>query len=305
MMFGNSKEIATLRNKVAALEDDNQRLQNECNTLSSRQGGLESEIASLSAKNSFYSGIFHGMQSFGISFGEFQGSLLNLANDLRQEKDNALDASSTSINSRAAMQQITKNLLRMAQKTQTTAHSVDQLTQRADQIGGIIKLIKEIADQTNLLALNAAIEAARAGEQGRGFAVVADEVRKLAERTGKSTDEISNMINKILQGTQRAVQEMNIGVARVNEGVALANKAGDSVTSIHAGSAKVTQAVDDITHALKEQVSAAREIARKVELIAQGAEENSATVSQTASSARELAELAQELESLAGKFRVM
>jgi len=207
-MFGNSKEIASLRNKIAALENQNTLLQNERDNLAARQSGLENEISSLGDKNAFFTGIFHGMQSFGYSFGEFQKSLLNLANELKEEKDNALSASSTSINSRAAMQQITKNLLHMAQKTQTTAHSVDQLSLRADQIGGIIKLIKEIADQTNLLALNAAIEAARAGEQGRGFAVVADEVRKLAERTGQATNEISNLVSSIQSETGRARDEM-------------------------------------------------------------------------------------------------
>lgn len=208
MLFGSSKEIARLSAKLAALEDSRQALQNEHEALSLRTQGLEMENVALAAKSAFYEGLFRGMQSFGISFGEFQKSLLNLANSLKEEKDNALDASSTSINSRSAMEQITRNLLRMAQKTQSTAHSVDQLNQRADQIGGIIKLIKEIADQTNLLALNAAIEAARAGEQGRGFAVVADEVRKLAERTGQATNEISSLVSSIQSETGNARDEM-------------------------------------------------------------------------------------------------
>jgi methyl-accepting chemotaxis protein len=112
--------------------------------------------------------------------------------------------------------------------------------------------------------------------------VVADEVRKLAERTGKSTQEIGGMIGKIQQGTQRAVQEMEAGVKRVNEGVNLAHQAGDSVTGIRDSAERVTHAVDDISLALKEQTVAARDIAQKVERIAQGAEENSAAVAQTA-----------------------
>jgi hypothetical protein len=208
MLFGNKKEIAALDSKIATLEDSQMQLRSERDALASRLEAMEAEHARLTARTSFYTGIFHGMQSFGLSFSEFQKSLLNLANNLKDEKDNALDASSTSINSRVAIQQITHNLMLMAQKTQTTATSVDALNQRADQIGGIIKLIKEVADQTNLLALNAAIEAARAGEQGRGFAVVADEVRKLAERTGQATNEISMLVSSIQNETGRARDEM-------------------------------------------------------------------------------------------------
>ncbi len=207
-MFGKSKDITALRNKIDALEDSNRLLQNERDSLAHRLSQTESEVRTLTEQNQFFAGIFRGMQSFGVSFSEFQRSLLNLANELKEEKNNALDASSTSINSRSAMEQITRNLLVMAQKTQSTASSVDQLSQRADQIGGIIKLIKEIADQTNLLALNAAIEAARAGEQGRGFAVVADEVRKLAERTAQATNEISSLVSSIQSETGHARDEM-------------------------------------------------------------------------------------------------
>jgi aerotaxis receptor len=192
----------------------------------------------------------------------------------------------------------------IANAVNSTAGTIKELENYSDQISSIVQVIKDIADQTNLLALNAAIEAARAGEQGRGFAVVADEVRKLAERTGNSTQEIGAMISKIQQGTQRAVQEMETGVRRVNDGVELAHKAGDSVTGIRDSAEQATRAVDDINLALKEQAVAARDIAQKVERIAQGSEENSAAVAQTAASAQRLEQLAGELNKLASRFRI-
>jgi methyl-accepting chemotaxis protein len=200
--------------------------------------------------------------------------------------------------------QTAEEMSNIAQSVNATAGTIRQLEDFSGQISSIVNVIKDIADQTNLLALNAAIEAARAGEQGRGFAVVADEVRKLAERTANSTQEITGMIGKIQQGTQRAVEEMDAGVQRVNEGVNLAHQAGDSVIGIRASAEKVTRAVDDINLALKEQSMAARDIAQKVEGIAQGAEENSAAVKQTAASAEQLRNLAGDLQELASRFRV-
>jgi methyl-accepting chemotaxis protein len=181
---------------------------------------------------------------------------------------------------------------------------IQSLEQKSNEISAIVNVIKEIADQTNLLALNAAIEAARAGEQGRGFAVVADEVRKLAERTGKSTQEIAAMIEKIQSGTREAASSIENGVTRVSSGVALANKAGESITQIKHEAAQVVQVVSDISDALKEQSMASNDIAKNVERIAQMTEENNAAVLQSAAAANHLEQLATALHSSISHFKI-
>ena len=192
----------------------------------------------------------------------------------------------------------------IASAVNSSSVTIGELEELSTKISSIVNVIKDIADQTNLLALNAAIEAARAGEQGRGFAVVADEVRKLAERTSRSTQEITSMIEKIRSGTKRAVDEMEAGVTRVNAGVTLAKQAGDSITEIRSGSDHVARSVDTIQVALQEQATSTREIAARIATIAQGSEANAVSASQTASAAMKLEELSDELNGVASLFRI-
>ena len=192
----------------------------------------------------------------------------------------------------------------IAGSVDSSAQVVRQLGEQSQKISGIVGVIREIADQTNLLALNAAIEAARAGEQGRGFAVVADEVRKLAEKTATSTQEIANMIGEIQQGTQTAVKQMEAGSAQVETGVTVANATGTAMTSIEAGAGKVLTAVDEISIALKEQAVASNQISQGVEKIAQMTEENSAAVGAVSQAAAELQKLAGDLKANVSRFRL-
>lgn len=185
-----------------------------------------------------------------------------------------------------------------------TAESVKTLGERSEEISKIVDVIREIADQTNLLALNAAIEAARAGEQGRGFAVVADEVRKLAERTAKATTEIKHTVDSVHEGTIQVVEEMSRGSERAQAGVVLIRRAGEAMNRIQEGVGRVMNAAEEISVSLREQNTANQDIARNVEGIAQMTEETSVVVKTVAQSADQLAKLSVSMSESVHKFRV-
>lgn len=202
------------------------------------------------------------------------------------------------------VQDAAAEMTKIAGSVQDSAAHIQTLGEQSAQISSIVNVIKEIADQTNLLALNAAIEAARAGEQGRGFAVVADEVRKLAERTTQSTQEISNMIGSIKGGTEDAVRSMQEGSSRVQGGVALANQAGTSMSDIREGAERVIAAVSEITAALHEQNTATQTVVESVEYIVTMAEQNSTETDKIADTAKQLERLARGLQDMVQKFKV-
>jgi methyl-accepting chemotaxis protein len=190
----------------------------------------------------------------------------------------------------------------IAEVVRQSAATVEELGRSSNQIGEIVAVINDIADQTNLLALNAAIEAARAGDQGRGFAVVADEVRKLAERTTKATKEIAVMISSIQRDTSAAVQTMTEGTARVDAGILLADRAGDSLREIVDVSQKVTDMVLQIASASEQQSSAAEEITRNVEAITRVTGETASGTQLIARSAEDLQRLTTDLQTLVKRF---
>jgi len=185
-----------------------------------------------------------------------------------------------------------------------TARHIRELDALSGDISSVLGVIRGVAEQTNLLALNAAIEAARAGEQGRGFAVVADEVRLLARRTGNSVADVGDIVARIQNGTQDVVRSMDRTVQRVRDGVGLADKAGTSIAQIRQGTERVIEAVGGIGDAVQAQAEAMREITERVEEVAGGTRELSQSAERGAEAAADLERLAAELARLSARFIV-
>ncbi len=192
----------------------------------------------------------------------------------------------------------------IADSVRETAKSVQQLGSRSDQIGKIVGVIDDIADQTNLLALNAAIEAARAGEQGRGFAVVADEVRKLAERTTKATKEIAEMIQSVQAETRGAVEKMQSGTQQVEKGVEVTAKAGGSLKQIIGQAEHVGEMVTHIATAANEQSSTTETVNANMDQISKLVAEAAEGAQQSAKACEQLSSLAFELQNLVSRFKL-
>jgi aerotaxis receptor len=290
--------MATMRDNLNEMVGD---LRTNIDRLSSESRELRGAAGNVSATA--------GQQSEAAS--SMAAAVEQLSVSIDTVEENAVDArhitqdsSSRSDQSAHVIRQAIEEMHRIAQSVTDTAANIRDLEGEAGRITDIVNVIKDIADQTNLLALNAAIEAARAGEQGRGFAVVADEVRKLAERTSQATIEITGMIGKIQDGAKGAAIGMENGVSRVKAGVELASRAGGEVAQMQEAGGRIAEAVDAISLALREQSAATRQIAGRVENVSQGTEEMAASARQTSNSAEELEQLAENLARIAGKFRV-
>ncbi|MFW2455706.1 methyl-accepting chemotaxis protein [Methyloversatilis discipulorum] len=201
-----ASERDRLKDEVGALRADVSRLSDECRALDEARQQTEKRCA-------FNAGLLSNLTAYASSFQRFRTTLAGLAEIVTTEAGRAAETAERCAATARDSRAVASSLSGYSERLTDTAHSVDTLRDRAERIGGIVRLIREIADQTNLLALNAAIEAARAGEQGRGFAVVADEVRKLAERTGAATTEIATLVGGIQEDTGQATERMQANAA--------------------------------------------------------------------------------------------
>jgi len=235
-------------------------------------------------------------------------NLNSAVKEIAQKTDDVVtsanDASAMAAEGQQVVNKAVQGIQQVAVTVKESAQLMAALGKRSDQIGQIVNVIKDIAEQTNLLALNAAIEAARAGEQGRGFAVVADEVRKLAERTASATSEISTMISAIQSETGNAVTTMEKGSSQVSDGVALANQAGQSLQNINSSVKRVVEMIEQISESTRSQSETTNEITKRVEHIAEMAQENTSSVDETTHASHDLQKLSGHLQQVVSRFKL-
>jgi methyl-accepting chemotaxis protein len=298
---------------------DHQLLKNSINTVgSSLDKALQDVTSAVAATASASSQISSSTEEMAAGSQEQSSQAAEVASAVEEMTktivENARNASSAAETAKKAkesagqggkvVEETVAGMKRIAEVVNLSADTVKALGRSSEQIGDIISVIDDIADQTNLLALNAAIEAARAGEQGRGFAVVADEVRKLAERTTKATKEIAGMIKQIQSDTAGAVTSMSEGTNEVAKGIKLADRAGESLGEIVNISQTVTDMIAQIASASEEQSSTSEQISKNVEAISAVTGETATGTQQVARAAEDLNRLTENLQQLIARFKI-
>lgn len=300
-----SDELGAL---AAAADGASQSMQRMVGEIREASGQVAAASTQIAASSEEMSGTISGQAT------EIEG-IVESINDLTEisqavSRDSGVASQSASESGSLAesggqvMQRMIDGMRGINEAVRAGADSVSRLGARSDEIGRIITVINDIADQTNLLALNAAIEAARAGEHGRGFAVVADEVRKLADRTTKATDEIASSIKAIQSDTKEAVTRIDDGMQKVESGVAAATEAGSSLGRIVLGSRSVGEMVKAIADSAGKQLASSQTIIDRVGSIRVATTQSSEGAQQAAQAAELLSTKAEELRELVSRFQI-
>lgn len=270
-------------------------------TLSSEADRLQSASRQIAAESSQ---IANKARGFTSSIGELAATSSDISTNCRSVASSSACATELASSSTAIVQETINGMQSIASHVRETSEIIDSLGVRSEQIGQIIETISDIADQTNLLALNAAIEAARAGEQGRGFAVVADEVRALAERTTRATREITGMISNIQKETRQAVGCMEEGVKEVESGSNASIRSGQALNSIREEVGEVTVKIDQIATAAEQQTAATAVINEHIGQISDSIRGTAQEATAVEESAAQISSLTVKLDQLVGKFKM-
>lgn len=234
---------------------------------------------------------------------EMSQTIMDVAKNAAQAAEASKNSSAEAINGKEVVEKTTQGMYRIVDNVKETTRIIEELDASSAQISEIAAIISDIADQTNLLALNAAIEAARAGEQGRGFAVVADEVRKLAERTGKATQDITQRISMIQAEAKRSVEAMKGGSEETGKGLELSKTASQSLDSIVSASSNAMDMVQRIAAATEEQSAASEEITQNMTRISSSIGHTSEAIGQVKDAASGLAKISSKIQKSIGWFK--
>jgi methyl-accepting chemotaxis protein len=242
-------------------------------------------------------------QTVATTTDQMNATMREAADNAARGAEQARDAGRIAQEGGGVVEQTVEAMKQISQDVVQVGRSVSELATKGEQIDQVVAVIEDIADQTNLLALNAAIEAARAGEAGRGFAVVADEVRKLAEKTMTATREVAGTVHAIQQSTTQIVERVEAAQDNVQSGVDQAERAGQMLDQIVTAASQVAEVVTQLATATEEQTAATDEIARNVEGIAASARDSARAVTETARSAGDLSNMAAQLTEAVARFR--
>ena len=294
MLAALSAMQGSLRQAIASI--------NECaESLTAAANGMVDSSDQVSARSSVQS---EATANMAAAIEQLTVSIGHVKDNAGSAQMASSEAGTMSDDGAHVVEQAAADIRSIADELRATAGTITSLGQETQGISSIVSIIREVAEQTNLLALNAAIEAARAGEQGRGFAVVADEVRKLAERTQGATREIVEKIERVQHGAEASIAGMNHALSRINEGVEHTGNAAHTIEDIAHTVRQAASSVTNIASTLQEQASASQQIAGNVERIAQMTEENSAAARASAEAAGTLKSLAATMRNAVSRFRL-